>query len=167
MAWYVLAVSLHLLAACVWIGGMAVLAVGVLPVLRQPPYRALAIPLVRAIGVRFRWIGWAALATLIGTGFVNLWYRGYGWRPFSTGAAWQGWFGHVLAAKLVLVALILVVAVTHDVFVGPGATRLAGEDPASAHARWFRRGAAWAGRLLLALSVGALVLGVMLVRGVP
>ncbi len=167
MAWYVCSVALHILAACVWIGGMVFLALAVLPVLRRPAYQAVAVPLIHALGLRLRWIGWAALATLVATGVVNLSYRGIGWAQVRTGAAWQGWFGHVLALKLVLVALILVAAGAHDLLLGPLATRLANEHPDPARVRRIRRGAAWAGRGLLLLSVAVLVLGVMLVRGVP
>jgi len=44
MTWYLLAVSLHILAACVWIGGMVFLAAVLLPVLREPEYRGAALP---------------------------------------------------------------------------------------------------------------------------
>ena len=47
MTWYLLAVSFHILAACVWIGGMVFLAVVLLPALREPEYRGVALPLIR------------------------------------------------------------------------------------------------------------------------
>jgi hypothetical protein len=51
--------------------------------------------------------------------------------------------------------------------VGPRFTQAALEDPGSRRTRRLRRAAAWVGRLMLILSVSALALGVMLVRGVP
>ncbi len=58
---------------------MVFLAVVVLPALRQPAYRAVALPLIHATGVRFGRIGWATVATLVATGIANLGFRGYGW----------------------------------------------------------------------------------------
>lgn len=167
MAWYVLAVSLHILAACVWIGGMVFLAAAVLPVLRRPAYQPVAVPLLHAVAIQFRWIAWAALGLLIATGIANLHFRGYGWAQVQNGSLWQGWFGHVLGIKLALVLLILIVSAWHDVVVGPQFTRTAQEDPYSRRTRRLRRLAGWVGRVILILSVAAVALGVMLVRGVP
>ncbi len=70
MLWYEVSVSLHILAACVWVGGMIFLAAVVLPILRQPGYRSVAVPLIQAAGIRFRWVGWMALGTLVLTGIA-------------------------------------------------------------------------------------------------
>ncbi len=166
MPWYEVSVSLHILAACVWVGGMVFLALVVLPILRQPGYRSVAAPLIQAAGVRFRWVGWVALATLVATGVANLGFRGYGWAQVRNGSAWQGWFGHTLAVKLILVAAIVVVSVVHDLVLGPRFTRLAGEQPDLPAARRLRRQAAWVGRVVLVLSIAVVVLGVALVHGI-
>ena len=42
------------------------------PILRQPGYRPVAVPLIRAVGVRVRWVGCMALRTLVVTGVANL-----------------------------------------------------------------------------------------------
>ncbi|HEV2357541.1 MAG TPA: CopD family protein [bacterium] len=167
MVWYILVVSLHILAACVWIGGMAFLAAAVLPVLRRPTYETVAASLIHAVAVQFRWIAWAALGLLVATGIANLHFRGYGWAEVRNGSVWQSGFGRVLGVKLVLVALILVISAWHDVVVGPRFTLAAREDPRSSRTRRLRRLAAWIGRLMLILSVAIVALGVMLVRGVP
>jgi len=166
MLWYGVSVSLHILAACVWVGGMIFLAVVVLPIFRQPGYQAAAVPLIQAAGLRFRWVGWMALGTLVLTGIANLRFRGYGWTQRRDGAVWQGWFGHTLAAKLILVTAILVISAVHGLAIGPRFTRIAGEQPDLPTVRPLRREAAWIGRIVLLLSVAAVVLGVMLVRGV-
>lgn len=166
MVWYLVSVVVHLLAAAVWIGGMVFLALAVLPVLRQPAYRDASLPLLYAISVRFRWLGWTALAALVATGIVNLAYRGYGWAQVRSGALWDGTFGHILAFKLGLVALLVAISAVHDLVVGPRVTRTV-QDPDSGRARRLRRQAAWVGRVVLLLSVAVLVLAVMLVRGVP
>lgn len=167
MGWYLLVVFLHIVAACVWIGGMVFLAAVLLPALRMPEYRAVALPLIRLTAERFRWVGWAAVATLVGTGIASLAFRGYGWAQLANGTLWQGWFGHVLAVKFALVAVIVMISGWHDLVAGPQATRL-GTDPASLHATLrLRRRAAWVGRIVLLLSLAVVILGTMLVRGVP
>ncbi|MHB8731141.1 MAG: CopD family protein [bacterium] len=167
MAWYVLAVSLHILAACVWIGGMVFLAAAVLPVLRRPAYQSVAVPLIHAVALQFRWIAWTTLGLLVATGIANLYFRGYAWTQVRDGSIWRSGFGHVLGTKLVLVALILAISAWHDLVTGPQFTRAALADPGSPSARRLRRAAAWVGRLMLILSIAAVALGVMLVRGVP
>ncbi|HET7263986.1 MAG TPA: CopD family protein [bacterium] len=167
MVAYVISVSLHILAACVWIGGMVFLAAAVLPVLRRPPYQAVAAPLIHAVALRFRWIAWATLGLLVATGIANLHFRGYGWTAVRDGTAWRTGFGHILGIKLALVALILAISAWHDLVVGPEFTKAALADPGSPRTRRLRRVAAWVGRLMLVLSVAVLALGVMLVRGAP
>lgn len=167
MAWYVVSVSLHILAACVWIGGMVFLAIAVLPVLRRPPYQAVAVPLIHAVALQFRWIAWATLGLLVATGIANLRFRGFGWAALHDGTVWRSGFGRVLGIKLALVALILAISAWHDLIVGPEFTRAALADPSSPRTRRLRRAAAWVGRLMLVLSVAVLTLGVMLVRGAP
>jgi putative copper resistance protein D len=161
MPWYEVSVTLHILAACVWVGGMIFLAIVVLPILRQQEYRSVAMPLIRGAGVRFRWVGWMAVGTLVLTGIANLRFRGYGWAQLRDGGIWQGWFGHTLAAKLILVAAIVVISAVHDML-GPGAVEQL--DPAAAQR--FRRHAAWMGRVVLLFSIAVVALGVILVRGV-
>jgi copper resistance protein D len=166
MTWYVLAVSLHILAACVWIGGMVFLAAAVLPVLRRPAYQTVAVPLIHAVALQFRWIAWTALGLLVVTGIANVRARGYGWAEVRDGSVWRSGFGHILGIKVVLVALILIISAWHDLMAGPQFTRAALEDPHSRRARRLRRAAAWVGRLMLILSVAVVALGVMLALGV-
>ena len=71
---------LHIVAVAVWLGGMAFLALVLVPTIRSPKYRALAPELVHATGVRFRTVGWIALALLVASGVGNLWVRGIGVR---------------------------------------------------------------------------------------
>lgn len=161
---YVTSVWLHILAAAVWIGGMAFLALILLPVMRRPEYRHLSTVLVQATGVRFRWIGWLCLGILIITGVFNVTYWGFGCHDVWNGVLWQSPFGRVLAHKVLLVVLIVLFSIIHDFKIGPRATALGRVNPASRQAIRLRRQASWIGRLNLVLAVVVVALAVMLAR---
>ncbi|MEW6272928.1 MAG: CopD family protein [Thermodesulfobacteriota bacterium] len=166
-ALYVVSVWLHLLAAMVWIGGMVFLAAVVVPALKSPELAPSRVALLHGTGVRFRRVGWLALGTLLVTGLLNLLLRGYGLTQLTSAALWRSSFGEVLAAKLVLVAVILALSLVHDFVVGPRATRVLRTDPTSPAAARVRRAASWLGRANLLLALAVLALAVMLVRGAP
>lgn len=166
-ALYLFTVWLHLLAASVWIGGMAFLALVLVPLVRRPENRGVAAALFHRTGVRFRTVGWVCLGLLVLTGAFQLAVRGYDWGDLVSGRLWEGPSGRILALKLLLVAVVLGLSVVHDFAIGPRATALWQADPASPQARRLRRQASWIGRLNLLLALGAVALGVMLVRGVP
>jgi putative copper export protein len=92
---------LHIIAASVWIGGQATVAVAV-PALRAQP------ALMRTVGRRYQAIAWPAFAVLIGTGIVNVGDAGIAWDQVFTSSA-----GRVLLAKLGFVALSGVAAAVH------------------------------------------------------
>ena len=162
---YVLAVWLHLVALAIWIGGMIFLALVLVPITRRPEYRASSAALFHLVGTRFRWVGWACLGLLLLTGLISLGFRGYEWLDALNGRLWQGQFGHVLAGKLALVAVILVVSVLHDFWLGPRAVAYLQANPTGPDAAKLRLQASWIGRITLLLALVVLALGVLLVRG--
>lgn len=166
-ALYLLAVWLHILAAATWLGGILFLVFVLVPVTRQPAFRAGAGALIEATGRRFRWVGWMALGLLAASGVVQLAYRGFAWADVWSGRLWQGPFGQMLGLKLLLVAGILLLSALHDFGVGPRATTAWQAKPGSPEARRLRRQAAWIARINLLLGLSAVALGVMLVRGWP
>ncbi|MBI2372085.1 MAG: DUF4149 domain-containing protein [Deltaproteobacteria bacterium] len=166
-ALYLVSVWLHILAAAVWIGGMAFLALILLPVTRRPEYRASAPGLIHWTGVRFRWVGWACLGLLLLSGTFNLVYRGVGWADVWSGRLWQGPIGRVLAIKLLLVVIVLGLSLVHDFRIGPRATALWQASPGSPEARRLRQQASWIGRLNFLLALALVALGMLLVRGLP
>ena len=166
-AFYLLSVWLHILAAIVWIGGMAFLILVLVPAIRQPQYRGVFASLVHLTGLRFRLVGWVCMGLLLLSGTFNLVYRGFGWADFWNGQLWQGSFGRILGAKLLLAAVILVASTVHDFSIGPRATSVWQQDPASPEALRLRRQATWLGRLNMLLALVVVALGVMLVRGWP
>lgn len=162
---YLLSVWLHILAAVVWIGGTVFLVLVLVPATRQPEYRGISVSLIHWTGVRFRWIGWVCLGLLLLSGTFNLAYRGVGWVDVWSGQLWQGPFGRVLGIKLLLVGLILLISVLHDFAIGPRATVMGQQNPASPRAVQLRRQAVWLGRFNLLLALVVVALGVVLVRG--
>ena len=76
MSLYYVNVSLHLLAALLWLGGMFFLAAVGAPVLRRVEPVALRRELFTRIGVQFRLVGWIAIGVLVVTGVGNLYFRG-------------------------------------------------------------------------------------------
>ena len=102
---YLTLVTLHLLAAVVWIGGMLFLGLVLTPVLRnQPPAERAA--LLSAVGRRFLKIGWTALGVLLLTGPILWSLRGFQ-------------ITHALAMKFILVAVIVYLSILHDFSLGP------------------------------------------------
>jgi uncharacterized membrane protein len=102
-------VIVHLLAACIWVGGSVALIVAGVPSIRilegEPRGRAM-----REIGRRWRLLGYPALAVLAITG-VPLAVDDYdeGRSPFQT----------VLWVKVALAAALVVVSYVHNFVLGP------------------------------------------------
>jgi copper resistance protein D len=160
---YYINVTVHLLAALLWLGGMFFLAVVGAPVLRavEPPeLRAL---LFRRLGEQFRLVGWIAIAVLIVTGTANLYFRGMLSAELLTSRAfWATSYGTSLAWKLGAVAAMLVVQAVHDFRHGPAASRL---PPGSPEMLRMRRTAALLARASGVLGVIVVIAAVRLARG--
>ncbi|MGH7693996.1 MAG: CopD family protein, partial [Gemmatimonadaceae bacterium] len=143
-------------------GGMFFLGVVGAPVLRtlEPP--SLRQQLFQQLGVRFRTIGWWAIAVLLLSGTVNLYYRGllHGAVLGST-SFWRSATGAALAIKLAAVAAMLVLSAVHDFIIGPRAGR---ETPGSQRALQLRRNAALLARINALLGVVVVIAAVRLAR---
>ncbi|MFQ5883296.1 MAG: DUF4149 domain-containing protein [Candidatus Methylomirabilales bacterium] len=144
-------VTLHLLGAVVWIGGMLFLGLVLTPILRhRPPLERAA--LLSAVGRRFLKIGWGGLGVLLLTG-PTLWaLRGFQLTP-------------VLTAKLALVGVILLLSLLHDFSLGPRlVAQLEGGDQGEETLR-LRRRLALLARLNAVCAILVLVLGLAMSRG--
>ncbi len=163
-ALYFASVTVHVLAALLWLGGMFFLGVVGAPVLRRIEPPALRQRLFQELGVRFRGVGWWSIAVLLATGVANLHYRGWlRWDGvLASGAFWRTGVGHALAAKLVAVAVMLVVSLVHDFVLGPAAGRAA---PGSDAALALRRRAALLARVNALVGVAIVIAAVRLARG--
>jgi uncharacterized membrane protein len=158
--WYYANVAVHVLAAMLWLGGMFFLGVVGAPALRRVEPPSLRQALFRELGERFRAVGWWAIAVLVVTGVLNLWFRG--WLPALVRADfWRTGTGHALAAKLACVVVMIATSATHDFVLGPAAGRAA---PGSPRSRALRRQAALAARVNALVGVGLVVAAVRLAR---
>lgn len=162
---HLLSVWLHVLAATVWIGGMAALGLLLVPLLRRERFQDVARPLLYASALRFRWIGWGALGVLVVTGLLQVRTQGVPWSAWLDLGFWGTAWGAALGGKLVIVTLTLVLSAVHDFHFGPKAIRLMQEAPESAKAERMRWWSSWLGRLTLLLSLVILWFAVLLPRG--
>lgn len=163
-ALYYVNVTIHVLAAMLWLGGMFFLGVVGAPLLRSIEPAELRQKLFQAIGERFRAVGWWAIAVLIVTGVLNLHYRGWlHWDGvLGSPGFWRTGTGHSLAAKLGAVLVMIAVAAFHDFIQGPRAGRA---TPGSPEALAFRRSAALLARVNALLGVIVVAAAVRLARG--
>lgn len=156
-------VSVHLLAAMFWLGGMFFFAIVGAPALRRVEPRTLRADLFEQLGRRFRTAGWIAIGLLLVTGTFNLWFRGMlSADVLGRAGFWATPFGRALGWKLVAVTAMLVASAVHDFALGPAASRLAAGSPRADRAR---RAAALLARLNAVLGILVVVLAVLLARG--
>lgn len=160
---YYVSVTLHVLAALLWLGGMFFLAAVGAPVLRAVEPPELRAELFAVLGERFRRVGWGAIGVLVVTGLGNLYYRGLLHSSVLGNAAfWAGRWGHALAWKLGCVIVMIALSAVHDFWIGPAASRHPAGSPA---ARRYRRWAAWLARIEAVVGVVLVVAAVRLARG--
>jgi uncharacterized membrane protein len=155
-------VTVHVLAALLWLGGMFFLGVVGAPVLRKVEPPALRAELFRLLGERFRVVGWGAIAVLVLTGLLNLHYRGLLGSALLETPFWASAYGRALAWKLSAVAAMIAVSALHDFVLGPAAGRA---RPGSPEAVSLRVGAAWLARVNALFGVIVVIAAVRLARG--
>jgi putative copper resistance protein D len=160
---YYVNVTVHVVAAMIWLGGMFFLGLVGAPVLRALEPASLRQQLFRDLGLRFRTVGWLAIAVLIVTGVLNLYYRGWlDWESaLGSIAFWRTTTGHALATKLAAVAWMLLGQAFHDFVQGPRASRLVAGSPEALAAR---RRAMVLGRANALLGVIVVIAAVVLAR---
>ena len=117
---------LHVLSASIWVGGTVALVFVGVPAIRKLEGEARATAM-RALGRRWRPLGWTAMAVAILSG---LWLTEL--NGGFTRAALDTSFDRALIVKSVLVALLVVGALIHDYVLGPRLQReLRDADPAA------------------------------------
>lgn len=162
MSAYYLNVTVHVLAALFWLGGMFFLALVGAPVLRRLEDARMRARLFAAVGRRFRKAGWWAIGVLVVTGTLNLHFKGILQAPVLGDLSfWATSYGTALAWKLAGVAGMIVVSAVHDLFLGPRASPGdGGGRPDEASRKW----ASWLARLNALLGIAVVVAAVYLAR---
>ncbi len=150
---------MHLLAAVVWIGGMAFLSLVLVPVLRRDGQFAQHATLFRTVALRFRTIVWAAMAVLILTGPLLAAARAV---PPANPSQWPT----IFIAKVTVVVLLLALTFLHDLVVGPAVRRILAAPDANRTGtdRVLLRYSAVVPRISLVLGLIVLGLAVVLAR---
>lgn len=134
--WYFSVVTLHVLAAMVWIGGNAFFALVGAPALRRVEPASLRVQLFEAMGTRFRYVGWVSIVLLVLTGLAAMSIRGWLRRDVLLDARfWATPTGTALMWKLISVGLMVVLAALHDVLLSPARWRERGASPEWANIR--------------------------------
>lgn len=155
-------VTIHVLAAVVWIGGMFFFAVAA-PVLRRIEDEGLRAALFDSLGRRFRVVGWVCVGVLLITGVEQLRLRGWWAAAFgSQPDFWRSTLGSTLAWKLGLVTLMVAIQAVHDFWLGP---RAGLAEPGSAEARSLRLRASRIARVNVLVGLVLLYVAVRLGRG--
>lgn len=111
-------VAFHLLSAAVWIGGTVALVFTAVPVLRRLPAEQRA-DSVRALGRRWKPIGWGSLLVLLASG---TWLAFGYWGLDDPGTLSTG-TGQLLVAKGALFLTLVTSATLHDFVLGPRLNR--------------------------------------------
>lgn len=160
---YYAIVTVHVLAALLWLGGMFFLAVVGAPVLRNVDSPVVRRELFRRLGAHFRTVGWVSIAVLVTTGVLTLQARGVLRRDvLMSGGFWATTWGTRLAWKLALVGTMLSIQAVHDFVHGPAASRLEPGTPEARRMRWW---ASWMARVNTLLGVALVYVAVRLARG--
>ena len=158
-ALFLASVTLHVVAASIWLGSIAFVSLVLVPATRgkEGSWRR---ELLDATGRRLRALVWPLYGVLVATGVAQLALRGHRWADLG-GDLWKGAAGRTLALKLALFAVTLAVSAAHDFVIGPRAAAAAGAAAADSG----RSSASKLGRLAGLLALAIFVCAVAFVRG--
>lgn len=115
-----LSLFFHLIAAIFWVGGMLFLVLVVAPFLKTMKEEQ-RLEVYRVVGTNYRFWGWIAIAILLITGPVNLYYLGITPDMLFDPAFHKSPFGKTVDIKISFVLLTVITSVVHDFWLGPNA----------------------------------------------
>lgn len=151
---YELLAAVHVVAAAVWVGGVAALTLVAVPV-AQRQESATRGALLRELGRRWRPLGWGALAVAIASG-LPLAHR---WNAFDPDVLLDSRFGRLLLLKVGLVVLLVGLSAAHGRFGRALARQVAAGEEQTA-----RRPLVLIGRASFAVTFAVPVVAVLLTR---
>ena len=135
---YLISVFIHIICACIWLGGMFALIIFFIP-LRKENY---FLDMVNKVGNQFKFVGWIILTLLLLTGIFNSFYRGF----------------YILTwLKILLFSIIVIISAIHDFYIGPKATKTK-DKKLIKYSRII-------GRINFILAIIMVLLGIFIVRG--
>lgn len=152
-------VTIHLLAAVAWIGGMVFFSSVLSPLLRSESATAAQVELFRSAARRFRLVVWFSISSLVITGPVLLHEKHI---PLTVPTDWPT----VLRMKLGLVALLLLLTIIHGLYPVPRGGRseqIRAATPTTVE-RMLMAIRRWLGRLSLFVALAVMVAAVVLAR---
>jgi len=147
MPWLII-LWIHLLAAVIWIGGMAMVALVIAPVLAPRDPASRHTELLRAIGERFSQVGWVCIVILLMTGILNLMHL-----AIPLDVLFTTRLGKLLIVKWSLIAMMIGLSIYHDFIAGPRLRFRSPEDPVTLRLAARMR---WSGRINLILGLAVL-----------
>lgn len=156
---YILSVFFHIVAACLWLGGMLFLILAFIPGIRKHPDK---VNLIATVSLKFRVVGLVALVILLITGVVQLEYRGVQWNMeyFTTTS-----LGRIAGFKILVFILILLISFIHDYYIGTKAIEAWKNNSDDSKTINLRNLSRLLGRANFVLALIAVFLGVILIRG--
>lgn len=156
---YVISVFIHIVSACIWLGGMLFLILAFIPGIKNHPDK---VDLIASVSLKFRTVGTVALVLLLITGFIQLEYRGVQWNmDFLLHTS----FGKLVGLKLLVFLGIILISIVHDYFLGSKAIEAWKKDPEHVETLRLRNSSRMMGRMSFLLAIAAVLLGVLLSRG--
>jgi putative copper export protein len=148
MATYVV-MWFHLTAVAAWLGGMILATFVLRPVMSRAGTSSAEQQVFRRIENGLKSVRWAAILTLIFTGFYNLLYEGGSDRLESE-------WGAILLVKILIAAIAIALTGVSDFIIAPTVGKAG-----SAHAKTYSR---WISDTVFVLILAILFLGVYLSR---
>jgi putative copper resistance protein D len=156
---YILSVFIHVIAACVWLGGMFFLILAFIPGIKRHPDK---VNLIAEVSLKYRMVGTVALVLLLITGIAQLEYRGVQWTiEYFTGSS----FGKTAGLKLLVFAGIALISFIHDYYLGNLTIKAWKNKPEHVKTIRLRYLSRLLGRVSFMLALLAVLLGVILSRG--
>ena len=152
-------ITVHILAAIVWVGGMLFLSLVLAPLIRSRKAAPEFMALFRSAALRFRVVAWAAIGMLLITGPMLLSQRGI---ALTLPSSWPD----IVRLKLALVGVLLVLTVLHDLVLGPRISH-AVAIPEASRTAWEHlvvRTARWLPRVSLLLALAVVIAAAVLAR---
>lgn len=146
---------LHVVSAIFWIGGMLFLSLVMVPFFKTLDDPRKKSEIYKIVGRRFRSLSWIAIAVMLVTGPVNLYYLGATFESVTSAAFYSTSYGRILALKVLFVLLALTSALVHDFWIGPK----------SRTSRQYGKYAMWMGRTNLLIALVIVLLAVFIRAG--